>query len=64
MTHLGYNVTKSTFLCKLLQNSSQLIPLWNSYKLCPSQHIAFLESLITLLTFEMLNYDLIITLVM
>jgi len=42
----------------------KLIPLWNSYKLCPLQHVASLESLITLLTLEMLNYNLTITLVM
>jgi len=42
----------------------KLIPLRNSYKLCPSQHVTSLESPITLLTLEMLNYNFTITLVM
>jgi len=42
----------------------KLIPLWNFYKLCPSQHVASLESLITLLTLEKLNYNLTTTPVM
>ena len=35
----------------------KLIPLWNAYKLCLSQHVASLESLTTLLTLKMFSVD-------
>ena len=36
-------------------------PLSNSYRPCTSQHVASLESLIAVLTLQMLNYNLTIS---